>query len=330
MYVHKYLGVHDQTGDGTGPGEVTEVQVLLYLENRDRKYDPDVYELRCIYDVDLKQFGAFFTEEAVFLYLHMNDMIEIIGRRIMSGDVIKLPHQRDDNLLDPAAPAINKFFVVNAASKASEGFQQNWFPLVWRLKCGPMTGGQEYQDILDTQGTNIFNVSTGKLADSMSVVAVDMDINAAAVESAKASVSKRYFETRQFYVVPGDETMGQNPWVFAGDGIPPNGAVSLGSGTRFPEQRVEGNYYLRTDYFPHALFRFVSTNWSQQEQDFRQGDWSPASRILASFLVNDTVTTHADVTTTPENQSRIRQSSLKQTSRAYRRLNRLTAFAFPP
>ena len=308
MYVHKYLGVHDQIGDGTGSGEVTEVQDLLYLENRDRKYDPKVYELRCVYDVDendidLKQFGAFFTGDTLYIYVHLNDMFNMIGRRVMSGDVIELPHQRDDNLLDPAAPAINKFYVVQDATKASEGFQQNWFPLVWRLKCGPMTASQEFADILDSRTENVFGEETGKLSDLITVIHADLDINTTVVESAKASVHRRYFETRQFYVMPGDETLRQDPWIFAGDGIPPNGAVSLGSGTRFPEQRVEGDYYLRTDYFPHALFRFVSGLWRQQEQDYRQGDWSPASRILGDFINNDTIAKLADGTTTPEKQS---------------------------
>jgi hypothetical protein len=65
--VHKYLG------SGTG-GETTpttpeyatqseqNIQDLLFLENRDRKYDPDIYSLRGHYNVndmdfDLSQFG---------------------------------------------------------------------------------------------------------------------------------------------------------------------------------------------------------------------------------------------------------------------------------
>jgi hypothetical protein len=308
MYLHKYMGVHDQTPNGTGSSSVTSVQDVLWLENRDRKYDPNVYELRCVYnvgenDIDMKQFGAFLSGDTLYIYLHMNDMFNMVGRRIMSGDVIELPHQRDDMLLDPAAPAINKFYVVQDATKASEGFQQNWFPLVWRLKCGPMTGGQEYQDILDQQGTNLFNQPTGKLADIMSVIAVDMGINEEIVEAAKIDVSKRYFETRQFYVIPGDETMEQNPWVFAGDGIPPNGAKTLGSGTRFPDVRAEGDYFLRTDYFPQALFRFVSSVWRMQEQDYRQSEWTAASRILESFINNNKQTTFEDGTKTPEKQS---------------------------
>ena len=64
--VHKYLGVHDQgdTKDFTLPqqdnqydsegnqktGE-TFIQDVLFLENRDRKYDDNIYELRGTYTV---------------------------------------------------------------------------------------------------------------------------------------------------------------------------------------------------------------------------------------------------------------------------------------
>lgn len=307
MYLHKYLGVHDHTENGTRSDDVSIIQDLLYLENRDRKYDRNVCELRCIYDVancevDIMQFGSFISGDTIHIFLHMNDMVDIVGRRIMSGDVIELTHLRDDTLLAYDALAINKFYVVDDASKASEGFRQTWHPLVWRLKCRPMTASQEYRDILNIHGTNIFNVDTGKLADLMSTTKTDVDINARVIRSASASVSKRYFETRQFYVMPGDEIIGQNPWIFAGDGIPPNGAALLGSGSRFPEARVDGDYFLRTDTFPHGLYLFTSSAWRLQEQDYRQGDWSPASRILADFITNTKTSTHSDGTVIQDKQ----------------------------
>ena len=50
--VHKYIGPTEQgeSDDLTQPTIIdpleTTIQDLLWLENRDRKYDPDVYELR--------------------------------------------------------------------------------------------------------------------------------------------------------------------------------------------------------------------------------------------------------------------------------------------
>ena len=70
IYIHKYMGPHDQgeTNDATQPKRAVidqmSIQDLLLLENRDRKYESDVYYARGIYNVsdvdfDLTQFGLF-------------------------------------------------------------------------------------------------------------------------------------------------------------------------------------------------------------------------------------------------------------------------------
>ena len=56
-YIHKYLGPVDQgvTNDATQPNRdnilETSIQDLLFLENRDRKYDESIYKGRVIYNV---------------------------------------------------------------------------------------------------------------------------------------------------------------------------------------------------------------------------------------------------------------------------------------
>lgn len=292
VYVHKYLGPHDQSEDGAAELDETSIQDVLFLENRDRRYADEVYELRGVYNVqdndfDLRQFGLFLTGDTLFIEFHLNDMINMIGRKIMSGDVIELPHQRDDALLDPEAKAINKFYVVEDATRSSSGYSSTWWPHIWRIKVSPMHSAQEYQDILDKQAQNPLGFDNGRIGDLMSMVAKEMEINEAVVEDAKANVSKRNFETQHFWVLPGTETGDQNPWIFAGDGVPPNGAEPLGAGNRFPEQKQEGDYYLRTDYEPHTLFRYVSNAWRIQELDYRKSGWSAAHRILENFINND-------------------------------------------
>ena len=51
----------------------------------------------------------------------------------MAGDVIELPHLRDDLLLDERKDAINRFYVVTDASRPSEGFDPNWWPHILSL-----------------------------------------------------------------------------------------------------------------------------------------------------------------------------------------------------
>ena len=49
MFVHKYIGTYqDDTSASIGSDELY-IQDVLFLENRDRKYDTDVYELRGAY-----------------------------------------------------------------------------------------------------------------------------------------------------------------------------------------------------------------------------------------------------------------------------------------
>lgn len=314
VYVHKYEGPHDQrepNEDGTPlpPIALNErsIQDVLFLENRDRKYSKEVYELRACYnvqdnDIDMRMFGAFLTSDTLFLEFHLNDMLALIGRKLMPGDVLELPHQRDDALLDPDAPAINKFYVVEDGNRASDGYSPTWYPHLWRIKCTPMHDAQEYADILDKQAQNPFGIDNGRLGDLMSSVAREFQINEAVVDAAKANVSRRNFETRQFWVIPGEEALGQNPWVYAGDGNPPNGAIAVVATNQFPANPQPGDYCLRTDYDPHTLFRYKDNAWRMQEQDYRKSDWSAAHRLLFDFINNDKQTTYKDGTTAPEKQ----------------------------
>lgn len=272
---------------------VTTVQDVLFLENRDRNYSTTVYEMRTIYnvsdsDADLKQFGLFLQGDNLFLEFHYNDMIAQLGRKIISGDVIELPHQRDLDVIPASHPAINKYYVVTDASKGSTGFSATWFHHIWRVKVSPLTGGPEYASLLEQQATNPLGFNQGTIGSLMSTIGNEMGINDAIVAAARANVSKRNFETQQFWIVPGTEGEGglQNPWVFAGDGIPPNGAVLASSGSSFPSTPVLNDYCLRTDYDPHALFQYSASGWTMQEIDYRQTKWSVAHRLLLEFTNN--------------------------------------------
>lgn len=312
VYVHLYLGPHDQgdpaTADQRAAPTVTSVQDVVFLENRDRRYSDDVFELRGVYNVndvdfDLRQFGMFFSNDNLFIEFHLNDALAQIGRKLMSGDVVELPHLRDDALLDPTSPAVNKFYVIEDVNRASDGYSATWWPHVLRIRCTPMTAGQEYTDILEKNAKDPFGRNQGLIGDLMSTIGTELGLNEAVIDEAKLSVSGRNFETRQFYVVPGDELTGQNPWVFAGDGDPPNGAVLTGTGNRFPQSPSEGDYYLRNDYEPQALFRYTSGRWRLQELDYRQADWSVAHRLLEKFINNAATVTMQDGTIITERQS---------------------------
>jgi len=160
LYVHKYMGPTNQgtSIDYTQPEydvlNPTNIQDLLFLENRDRSYDPNVYRLRGHYNVqnldfDLSQFGLFLNNDIIFITVHYNDMIQLVGRKLMVGDVIELPHLLDYNPLKETIPtALKRFMQITDANYASEGFSPTWFPHLWRIKCEPLVDSEEFSQIL--------------------------------------------------------------------------------------------------------------------------------------------------------------------------------------
>lgn len=160
LYIHKYLG--PQTGntstDFTQPNydelNPLNIQDLLFLENRDRVYDKNIYRLRGHYNVqnldfDLSQFGLFLNNDIIFITVHYNDMIDLVGRKLMVGDVLELPHLLDYNPLNETIPvALKRFYQITDSNYASEGFSQTWYPHLWRIKCEPLVNSEEFSDIL--------------------------------------------------------------------------------------------------------------------------------------------------------------------------------------
>lgn len=164
LYVHKYVGVNNTgSADLTQPVydnlDPTNIQDLLFLENRDRKYAPDIYRIRGHYNVqnldfDLSQFGLFLNNDIIFITIHYNEMIDLIGRKLMVGDVLELPHLTDYHPLNETIPvALRRYYQVTDGNFASEGFSNTWYPHLWRIKCEPLVDSQEFSSIL-SQPTN--------------------------------------------------------------------------------------------------------------------------------------------------------------------------------
>ena len=108
VFVHKYIG--PETTDEDGAGELT-IQDVLFQENRTRKYTDEVYELRGSYqvqdsDFDLTQFGIFLTGDTLFITFHLSSMVDIMERKLMTGDVLEMPHLIEDYGLDVDADPI--------------------------------------------------------------------------------------------------------------------------------------------------------------------------------------------------------------------------------
>jgi len=372
ILIHKYLGPAQLTGAGSpsqpkyDSTDIFQIQDLLFLENRDRKYDSDVYILRGMYNVqdidfNLSQFGLFLQNDTIFVTFHINDTVEKIGRKLISGDVIELPHLKDEYALNDLNFALKRFYVIEDVNRAAEGFSNLWYPHLYRAKCKPLVDSQEFKDILDRVADSdsdkgvwsaeftyyrgdiiegpdgkkyevIAESVTGiappdseyyKLADSLRDIVSsydkEMQITQAVLNQADADVPKSGYDTTGYYTIQKDKegnialtqtsqtdilasqqvqaTDEQGNLLFdddnnpvylnpsasgefqtpdyqgyqgylVGDGIPPNGAAFT-SGIAFPLNPVEGQFTLRTDYFPNRLFRYSGRRWVKLEDNVR-------------------------------------------------------------
>tara|TARA_B100000212_G_scaffold341184_1_gene323662 strand:+ start:888 stop:2048 length:1161 start_codon:yes stop_codon:yes gene_type:complete len=342
VFVHKYLGpknpdLADATSDKPRYDAIkeTNIQDMLFLENRDRKYDPDIYVMRGIYNVsdvdfDMSQFGLFLQNDIVFMTIPINYSVKTLGRKIMPGDVIEIPHLKDEYALNDFSVALKRFYVVEDVNRASEGFSQSWYPHLYRVKMKQIVDSQEFKDILDLPTEE---GSSQTLRDVLSNYETEMQVNNAVLQQAEADAGKSGYDTTNLYTLQVDDR-GQTELVttditsldastqneladrinqtpertgydgyLIGDGIPPNGE-SFGSGISFPTSQAKGDYFLRTDLLPNRLFRYDGQRWVKMEDAVRMTLTNTDARnTLRTGFVNNTATNKIAGETVTERQS---------------------------
>jgi hypothetical protein len=282
--VHKYIGPEDAPNldDPTQPAyddiiNETTIQDLLLLENRDRKYDMNVYDMRGVYNVsdndfDLTQFGLFLTNDTLYMTFHLNEMVELLGRKLMSGDVIELPHLIDNYGLSDDTPPIPKFYAVGDGNKGGEGFSASWWPHIWRVKLEPITDSQEFDGILG-QGAD-----DGSMANIFSTFSAEMDITNAIVDSA----------TQDDPIGGGTAlTTHLHNYVDA-EGFSWDAGETIDTGGNFPSQPNQGNFFIRTDFQPNRLFVYRDSRWVRLYDNIDDRTWSDRTFNASTFVNNTT------------------------------------------
>lgn len=332
IYVHKYLGPEVKT-TGTADQPVysaaseTNIQDMLLLENRDRKYDPEIYRIRGYYNVqnidfNLSQFGLFIDNDTLFMTVHINDFINYVGRKPISGDVLELPHLKDDFALNDFDISLPRYYVIEDVGRASEGFSATWYPHLYRLRTNKITDSQQFNEILDLPANDNTSVT---VRDLLSTRAKELEINDAVLNQADSDAPFSGYETRQFYTLAVDpitgapiiETAGNTlidasntsylasenngrpvrdgyTGYLVGDGFPVNGAY-FGSGIQFPADPAQDDYFLRTDFLPNRLFRFDGIRWNKVEDAVRMSMTnSDTRRTLKTSFINNLSFTYND------------------------------------
>ena len=320
------------SSDATKPAYTNQsalnIQDLLWTENRDRKYETTVYKMRGIYqradqDFDLSQFGLFLQTGTIFMTFHLRDMVDMIGRKLMAGDVLELQHLKDYDPLNEDLPAaLKRYYVVGDASFASEGFSPTWWPHLWRVKLNPLVDSQEYKDILNNVKAGDPNVTNTPVGDILSTYNEYVNLNTAVVAQAEIDVPLSGYDTSTFYTLPvsangrpqSDGTTVDTTAVTAdkldptsdsgiaspdykiqgyltGDGKAPNQLVT-GAGIAFPANPSNGDYFLRLDYLPNRLFRFDGSFWRKIEDAVRTNITPGATnnQTVRNSYVNNTNT----------------------------------------
>lgn len=329
--VHKYIGPKNPSDANATASEPqydivkeTNIQDMLFLENRDRKYDPDVYNMRAIYNVsdtdfNLSQFGLFLQNDTLFMTIHINSSVKTLGRKILSGDVVEFPHLIDEYALNDYSVALKRYYVVEDVNRAAEGFSQTWYPHLYRVKLKQIYDGQEFSEILDLPAGDDAN---NTLRDVLSTFETEMQINNAVVAQADADSAKSGYDTSNLYTLQVDkqgrpelvttdtndldasqadilaDRVSQTParegyqGYLLGDNIAPNGE-SFGSGIQFPTSAQSGDYFLRTDMMPNRLFRYDNSRWIKVEDGVRMtlSNTDTRSTLKTGFVNNSTTST---------------------------------------
>ena len=306
IFVHKYLGPNnpdeaDATADQPRYDAVkeTNIQDMLFLENRDRKYDPDIYTMRGIYNVqdidfDMSQFGLFLANDTLFMTIHINSSVKTLGRKIMSGDVIELPHLKDEYAANDYSYALKRFYVVEDVNRAAEGFSPTWYPHLYRIKLKQIVDSQEFKEILDLPAQE---GSSDTLRDVLSTYEKEMNINNSVIAQAEADSAKSGYNISHYYTLAtnadgtvalktADETdidasnigtttdmisdrpdrSGYQGYLL---GVEGNNGAPYGMGISFPTVPEDGDYFLRTDFSPKRLFRYDGNRWIKLQDGVR-------------------------------------------------------------
>jgi hypothetical protein len=319
ILIHKYLGPA-AVEDGSDPAkpnlaaksEINEmdIQDILFMENRDRVYDTTVYELRGTYNVsdqdfDLSQFGLFLNADTLFITFHTNEMVERLGRKLMAGDVLELPHLNDDLLLDANAKSINKFYAIQDSARSAEGFGPTWWPHLWRIKAAPINDAQEYRSLLgdpedEDSLKNALSTYNKEIAISNAIVASAEIITPAAGYKNTGFTDTTYAPVINGFDGTGTSAIAVNTSEHAAQS---GDTTNIATGLSFPNAPKQGELFVRTDFQPQRLFVYRGNKWHRVADNSASAGWATTSTNAGSYVNNSATTTMRDGTTISQRQA---------------------------
>lgn len=228
---------------------------LIWGETVDRKYSIEAITLPVIYQVQdaapqMKLPGVFFDFNTMELTMHYNTMIELIGRKVMPGDVFELPNLRDTDLLTPDAVGINKFYEVKEAFKAQEGYSATWLHHIFKIRVKPLTDSPEFSNLLDSNKPDYPN-NTESGGNQNSTYCKEMDIMNKIVAQADSEVPYIHWDNEHLFDDLSDIYML---------------AKSMPFGYEFPTNPEKDLYFLKLTR--PELYTLESSKWVLYPSEF--------------------------------------------------------------
>ena len=247
-WIYAYLGPKGNKGstDLTTPdydtlgSTASDIGNLIFMESTSRKYSVDAISLPLVYQVtdanmDM-QIPGLFLFDTMDITVPYNLMIKTLGRKVMNGDVIELANLRDTDLLDDPR-GVNRFYVVQDAFKAAEGYSHTWFSHIWKLRVIPLTDSPEFKDILGSSNNE------SDLAIYISTQQKELKIMDLIVQQADSEVPYIHWDNEHIY-----------------DPVQVPNSEDIATSYIYPDSPTEGMYFIKKT--KPELYEYSNNGWA--------------------------------------------------------------------
>ncbi len=255
-------------------GSFMGVQDPILNENRDREYDFDeIPVVKGVYTVsqnelEYARFGLALANDIITMEFHMVTLETELGRRLIPGDVIELPHLREVGIDGRVA---NKWYEVASPVWSPTGYDPMYARHIAAVILKPLRHQQEFLDLFERED------EYGKtLAEQASNRDAMMAITEANQDKAEEHAYTTWYDTTIMWFDPDHPS--QQPYRWNDSGTPPNGEP-VSQGLSFPPNPQEGTWFLRLDFAPNRLYRFQQNKWKLHQIDQKR-EWQPYNWVV--------------------------------------------------
>lgn len=266
--------------------QLSNVQDVILLENRDRNYSTDPIPIKAYFDqidisTDLSQFGINLNDKYTFKF-GFNLTIQKIKRPIVVGDILDVLAEIQ---FDPNLTPVKKYLEVTDVTWTASGYTPNWQPTLYTVTAQPMFASQETRDIVGELNNDFFDA----LTDGFNTTA--LKVSKAIRAESNTLVPEFGSSLNDSYEIPPELVdigkkhgvnynklnVGPKRYPFE-DAMPPNG-LPYTEGDTFPESPKNKDYHRMTysqltDPIPPRLYQYssVKSRWIYLETDLRFAD----------------------------------------------------------